>query len=322
MKKKILVTGGAGFIGSNFIRYILNKYPDYQIINLDKLTYCANLDNLKDVENNPNYKFVRGDICSLRIVDKVVKGCDIIINFAAESFVDKSIINPSEFIRTNVRGTYALLETAKEHKISLFCQISTDEVYGSTEEGSFREEDPLYPNSPYAASKAAADLLARSYFITYKLPVVITRSSNNFGAFQYPEKVIPLFITNLLEEKRVPLYGDGLHIRDWLYVLDNCEAIDLITHRGKAGEIYNVGGQNELTNLELTQFILKELGKKEGMIEYVADRPGHDRCYSLNCDKVKALGWQPRYDFKDALRETITWYRNNKNWWQRLKQKS
>lgn len=320
--KKILVTGGAGFIGSNFIRYMLNKYPDYQIVNLDKLTYCGNLENLKDVKNNPNYKFIKGDICNSRIVKRLARDCEVIINFAAESFVDRSIVNPSEFVQTNVYGTYELLEAAKEHRISLFCQISTDEVYGSTEKGSFKEEDNLSPNSPYAASKAAADLLVHSYFVTYNLPVVITRSSNNYGAFQYPEKVIPLFITNLLEEKKVPLYGDGLNVRDWLYVLDNCEAIDLILHRGKKGEIYNVGGGNEITNLELTQIILGELGKTEDMVECVTDRPGHDRRYSLNCEKITALGWQPRHNFKDALKETINWYRNNKSWWQKLKQKS
>jgi dTDP-glucose 4,6-dehydratase len=319
MTKTILVTGGAGFIGSNFIRHILNKYPDYKITNLDKLTYCGNLESLKDLQDNPNYQFVRGDICDSKIVEEVVKGCDCIVNFAAESFVDKSIVNPSEFIHTNVYGTYVLLEVAKRHKLSLFCQISTDEVYGSIEKGSSLEDSPLSPNSPYAASKAAADLLVHSYFVTYNLPVIITRSSNNFGPYQYLEKVIPLFITNALEDKKLPLYGDGLNVRDWLFVLDNTEAIDLILHKGKIGEIYNIGAENEKTNLKLAQLILKKLNKSKDLVEFVKDRPGHDRRYSLNCDKIRNLGWQPRYNFEEALEVTINWYLSNQKWWKRLK---
>ena len=316
---RLLITGGAGFIGSNFIRYILNKYSGYKITNLDKLSYCGNPENLKDIEKNPNYKFVKGDICDEKVVDKLVKNVDIIVHFAAQTHVDRSIVDASDFIQTNVYGTYMLLEVAKKYKINKMVHISTDEVYGSRESGSFKEEDALYPNSPYAASKAAADHLVHSYFVTYNLPVIITRSSNNFGCYQYPEKVIPLFITNALENKKLPLYGDGLNVRDWLYVLDNCQAIDLILHKGQVGQIYNVAAGNEKTNLELTKVILKIMGKPEGLIEYVKDRPGHDRRYSLDWTKIKALGWQPQYQFAEALRQTIKWYQDNKQWWQVLK---
>ena len=307
---RLLVTGGAGFIGSNFIRHILNKYPGYKITNLDKLTYCGNLENLKGIENNPNYNFFKGDICDEKVVGKLAKGVDVIVSFAAQTHVDRSIADASEFIQTNVYGTYILLEAAKKYKIPRLIQISTDEVYGSREAGSFKEGDALHPNSPYAASKAAADHLCRSYFVTYKLPVIIIRSSNNFGPHQYPEKVIPLFITNALKDKKLPLYGDGLNVRDWLYVLDNCRAIDLILHKGTLGEIYNVAAGNEENNLELTRLILRLMGKPEDLIEYVKDRPGHDRRYSLNTDKIKALGWQAQYKFEAALNETINWYRS------------
>ena len=316
--KRLLITGGAGFIGSNFIRHILNKYDDYNIVNLDKLTYCGNLDNLKDVEKNKRYKFVKGDIVDPKVVEKAMKGCDVVVNFAAETHVDRSIHGAAEFIRTNIFGTYTLLEAAKKFKTRLYIQISTDEVYGSIAEGSFNETDPLFPNSPYSATKASGDLLARSYFVTYKLPVIITRSSNNFGPYQYPEKVIPLFITNLLQNKKVPIYADGMNVRDWLFVEDNCEAIDLILHKGKPGEIYNIGGTTEITNLELTYNILGMLGKDKGSIEYVKDRPGHDKRYSLDITKLKAFGWHPRHNFKEALEATIDWYRNNKPWWQKL----
>jgi dTDP-glucose 4,6-dehydratase len=315
----ILITGGAGFIGSNFIRHILNKYPGYKITNLDKLTYCGNLENLKDIENSPNYKFAKGDICDKRIVDKLAKDSDIIVNFAAQTHVDRSIVDASEFIHTNVYGTHTLLESARRYKISKFIHISTDEVYGSREQGSFKEEDALHPNSPYAASKAAADHLVCSYFVTYKLPVIIIRSSNNFGPYQYPEKVIPLFITNALEGKNLPLYGDGLNVRDWLYVQDNCQAIDLILHKGELGQIYNVAADSERTNLELTRLILKIMGKPEGLIEYVKDRLGHDRRYSLDSSKMRSLGWQPQYAFEQALEQTVRWYQDNKQWWKKLK---
>ncbi len=316
----LLITGGAGFIGSNFIRYILNQYPDYKIINLDKLTYAGNLENLRDIENSPNYAFVKGDICNERIVDKLVsRKPDAIINFAAESHVDRSILGPDEFLRTNVFGTYTLLKTAEKYKISRFIHIGTDEEYGAIESGSFKESDVLNPSSPYSSSKAAASLLALSYFKTYELPVIITRSSNNFGPFQYPEKLIPLFVTNLLEDKKVPVYGDGQQIRDWLYVIDNCAGIDYILHHGQIGEIYNIGGGNEKTNLEITRIILNRLGKDENYIEYVRDRPGHDWRYALDSTKLRNLGWQPRYEFEEAMAKTVQWYQDNPQWWQLLK---
>ena len=316
--KRLLITGGAGFIGSNFIRHILNKYSDYNIVNLDKLTYAGNLDNLKDISKNKRYKFVKGDIADAKIVERVAKKCDTIINFAAETHVDRSIHGAAEFVKTNIFGTHTLLEAAKRFGTKLFIQISTDEVYGSITEGSFKETDPLLPNSPYSSTKAGSDLLARSYFVTYKLPVIITRSSNNFGPYQYPEKVIPLFITNLLQDKKIPLYADGMNVRDWLYVVDNCEAIDLIMHKGNAGEIYNIGGTTEITNLELTYNILEILGKDKRSIEYVKDRPGHDKRYSLDITKLRALGWCPKHNFKEALKTTIGWYRANNPWWTKL----
>lgn len=317
MKKKILVTGGAGFIGSNFIRYILNKYVDYEIINLDKLTYCGNLDNLKDVEDNPHYRFVKADICDAKIVTELIKDCDTIVHFAASTHVDRSIVEPSEFIQTNVYGTYVLLEAAKEWGVSLFCQISTDEVYGSRVEGYFKETDPLRPSSPYSASKAGADLLARSYYVTHNLPIIIVRSVNNFGPYQHPEKVIPLFITNILNNKKLPVYGDGQNIRDWIYVLDNCRAIDLIIHRGKIGEIYNVAANKEMKNIDLTRLILKLMNKTEELIEFVKDRPGHDQRYALDSTKIANLGWRPCYNFEQSLSETIEWYCNNREWWEK-----
>ena len=316
---KLLISGGAGFIGSNLIRYILAKYPEYKIVNLDKLSYCGNLENLKDIKTNPNYSFIKGDICEPKIVDRVIRDVDIVINMAAETHVDRSIADASSFIKTNVFGTYVLLEAARKRSIKLFLQISTDEAYGSIPEGSFKETDRLAPSSPYAASKAAADQLAGAYFTTYNLPIIITRSSNNFGPYQYPEKIIPLFITNLLEGKKVPLYGDGLNRRDWLFVLDNCAAIDLVLHKGKVGEIYNIASGNELNNRELTDIILKKMSRPEDYIEYVTDRLGHDRRYSLDCSKLRALGWQPGYNFNDALGLTVDWYSNNQTWWQRLK---
>lgn len=318
MKKTLLVTGGCGFIGSNFIRHIINKYPGYKIINLDKLTYCGNPDNLKDMAKDSRYKFVKGDICDYKLAKKISHGCDAILNFAAETHVDRSIKDASDFIHTNVRGTQALLEAARENKIPRYVQISTDEVYGSIEKGSFRETDPLHPNSPYAASKAAGDHLCLAYHTTYKVPVIITRSSNNFGPYQFPEKVIPLFITNLLDGKKIPLYGDGLNVRDWLYVVDNCEAIDLVLHKGKVGEIYNISSNHEIPNITLTKTILRLLGKSEKHIQYVKDRLGHDRRYSLNSSKVRRLGWHPRHSFAEALSYTVSWYSKNRRWWEKL----
>ena len=316
---RLLVTGGAGFIGSNFIRYMLSRYPEYNIINLDKLTYAGNLDNLKDIENHPGYTFVKGDICDSKIIDEVTDGVDGIINFAAETHVDRSILEPGSFIQTDVYGTYVLLEAVKRKGIGRYVQISTDEVYGSIEEGSFTEASPLSPSSPYSASKAGGDLLVMSYWKTYRIPVIITRSSNNFGPYQYPEKLIPLFITNAIEDKPLPLYGDGLNVRDWIYVLDNCEAIDIVFHKGKEGEIYNIGGGNERANIEITKLILQFLGKPEGLIRYVKDRPGHDRRYSIDSSKVEALGFSSRYSFEEALKATVKWYMDNEWWWKKIK---
>lgn len=316
---RLLVTGGCGFIGSNFIRYMLKKHPSYKIINLDKLTYCGRRENLKDVEKDKRYTFVKGDICDERLAAKLMKNCDAVLNFAAESHVDRSISDASDFIRTNVHGVQVLLDAARKNRIKKFIQISTDETYGSIKRGSFTETSLLHPNSPYAASKAGGDHLALAYYTTFKTPVVVTRSSNNFGPYQFPEKVIPLFITNLMENKKVPLYGDGMNVRDWLYVLDNCRGIDVILHKGRIGEIYNIGGSYEIPNIKLTRIILKLLGKTSSMIKYVPDRLGHDRRYSLSSSKIKRLGWWPTKDFYTAIKETIEWYRDNESWWKRLK---
>jgi len=320
-KKKILITGGAGFIGSNFIRYFLKRYRQCVVVNYDLLTYAGNLDNLKDLKENRRYEFIKGDIRNVKKIRQAVKGVDVIINFAAQTHVDRSILDAGEFVDTNIKGTQILLEAAREHSISRFIHISTDEVYGSINKGSFTENSEIKPNSPYAASKAAADILARSYFITYKTPVIITRSSNNFGPYQYPEKLIPLFVTNILEGEKVPLYGDGLNVRDWIFVLDNCRGIDLVLQKGKIGEVYNIGGNNEKNNLELTHLILNLLGKNKDFIRYVKDRPGHDRRYSLDSRKIRALGFKPELNFKRALKETIVWYEANRSWWEKIKNK-
>lgn len=315
---KLLVTGGAGFIGSNFIRHILDKYADYSVTNLDKLTYCGNLENLKSISKNSRYEFVKGDIADAKLVEKLMRKSNMVVNFAAETHVDRSISDTASFIRTNIFGTYTLLEAARKAGIKSFIQISTDEVYGSIAEGAFKEDDPLRPNSPYSASKASADMLARSYFVTFKLPVIITRSSNNFGPYQYPEKVIPLFITNALENKKVPLYADGSNVRDWLFVKDNCEAIDIVMHKGAYGEIYNIGAGREVANLELTCAILDILGKDKSLIKFVKDRPGHDKRYALDITKIEGLGWKPRHDFRFSLESTVKWYGENKSWWKSL----
>ena len=316
---KLLVTGGAGFIGSNFIRHMINKYPDYHITNLDKLTYAGNLDNLKDIEGHPNYTFVKGDICDTKTVTEAANGVDTIINFAAETHVDRSILEPGSFIQTDIYGTYVLLETVKAQGIKRYIQISTDEVYGSIEQGSFTEESPLMPSSPYSSSKAGADMLVHSYYKTFHLPVIITRSSNNFGPYQYPEKLIPLFITNALEDKPLPLYGDGLNVRDWIYVVDNCMAIDVVLHNGTTGEVYNIGGGNERTNIEITEIILRELGKPKDFIKYIKDRPGHDRRYSIDSSKTKSLGFENKFGFGDAISNTVKWYSDNEWWWKKVK---
>jgi dTDP-glucose 4,6-dehydratase len=314
-----LVTGGAGFIGSNYIHFILRKYDDVAVINLDKLTYAGNLDNLREVEEHPRYRFVHGDICDAMLVDEIMAETDIVVNFAAESHVDRSIGKPDDFIRTDVFGTFVLLEAARFHRVRKFIQISTDEVYGSTEHGSFKETDALMPSSPYSASKAGADRLAYSYFVTYGLPVIITRCSNNYGPYQYPEKLIPLFVTNALEDKLLPIYGDGKNVRDWIYVEDHCEAIDFLLAHGKAGEAYNIGGGAERNNLDITDMILAALQKPRSLMAFVKDRLGHDRRYALDTSKLAALGWQPKHDFAAALQFTIDWYVKNRRWWEKLK---
>ncbi|MDI6720612.1 MAG: dTDP-glucose 4,6-dehydratase [Methanomicrobiales archaeon] len=318
---RLLVTGGLGFIGSNFIRQMLEEYPGDTIVNLDKITYAGNPENLKDIAGDPRYTFVRGDICDPEIVSSVFREhpTDAVVHFAAESHVDRSIEDASVFVRTNILGTHVLLEAALNHGVGRFIHISTDEVYGSIRSGSFREADNLNPSSPYSASKAASDLLARSFCITHGLPVIVTRCTNNFGPYQYPEKLIPLFVTNLLDDKKVPVYGSGQNVRDWIYVLDHCRAVDFILRHGEPGEIYNIGGGNEKSNLEITRQLLDILGKEESMIEYVPDRPGHDWRYSLDSSKLRAMGWRPQFDFETALRATIQWYTENEWWWRPLK---
>lgn len=317
---KIFVTGGAGFIGSNFVRYLLESYPSYSVINLDKLTYAGNLENLASLEKNSRYHFVRGDITDTAVVDHIAGQADAIIHFAAETHVDRSIVNADEFIRTNVYGTYVLLEASRKYHHHRFIHISTDEVYGSRLEGFFKETDLLSPSSPYSASKAGSDLLVSSYHKTYGLPSVITRCSNNFGPFQFPEKLIPLMITNALEDKPLPIYGDGLYVRDWLYVLDHCKAIDHIFHQGKPGEVYNIGGQGDKNNLEVVHLILEILNKPKSLIQYVKDRPGHDRRYAIDPEKIqKELNWKPSYSFEESLEKTVNWYQKQTEWWKRIK---
>ncbi len=311
---KLLVTGGAGFIGSCFIKHILKKYPNYQVTNLDALTYCGNLNNLKDIEINPNYKFIHGNICDSNLVNKLVKDVDYIVNFAAESHVDNSIKNPDIFYETNIKGTLTLLNAAKSSNIERYIQISTDEVYGSLDDKTsyFTEDSPLRPNSPYSASKAGADLSVRAFYKTYELPVIITRCSNNFGPYQYPEKLIPFFISKLKNDEKIPIYGNGSNIRDWLYVYDHCSAVDLVLHKGNVGEIYNIGGHNEKTNLEIAKIILNQMGKNDSYIEFVHDRPGHDKRYAISNIKISAeLGWKPLYKFEESMQQTIDWYLKN-----------
>ena len=318
---RLLVTGGLGFIGSNFIRQMLEEHPGDSIVNLDKITYAGNPENLKDIAGDPRYTFVRGDICDAEIVGSVFREypIDAVVHFAAESHVDRSIEDASVFVRTNVLGTHVLLEAALNHGVKRFVHVSTDEVYGSIKTGSFRETDNLNPSSPYSASKAASDLLARSYYITHNLPVIVTRCTNNFGPYQYPEKLIPLFVTNLIEGKKVPVYGTGQNVRDWIYVLDHCRAVDFVLRHGEPGEIYNIGGGNEKSILEITEGILRALGRDESMVEYVPDRPGHDWRYSLDSSKLRAMGWKPEFDFETALQATVRWYTENEWWWRPLK---
>ncbi len=317
----MLVTGGCGFIGSNFIRHMLARYP-YNIINLDKLTYAGNPENLQDIEKDSRYTFVKGDIAEVSDLERVFElPIKMIINFAAESHVDRSIIDPDTFIRTNINGTFQLLEMAKKKGVERFVQISTDEVYGSLgKEGKFREDTPLSPNSPYSASKTSADVLAMSYYKTYGMPILITRCSNNYGPYQFPEKLIPLMITNALHDIELPVYGDGLNIRDWIHVQDHCEAIDVVLHKGVPGNVYNIGGENERTNIEIVKTILKALGKPETLIKYVTDRPGHDRRYAIDSTKLKTeLGFSPKTEFTVGMEGTVKWYRDNRTWWERIK---
>jgi len=318
---KLLVTGGVGFIGSNSIRHIRQEHPDWEITNLDKLTYAGNLENLKDIQDQPGYHFVKGDIADRELVDKLLsQEFDVIVNFAAESHVDRSILDASPFIETNVKGTQVLLEGAKKHGIQRFIQVSTDEVYGSIDRGRFTEESTLSPSSPYSASKAAADLLCLAYFKTHHMPVIITRCTNNLGPYQFPEKLIPLAITNALEDKPVPVYGDGLNIRDWIFVGDHCRALDAVIQKGKPGEIYNVGGGNEKTNLEIIRKLLELLNKPQSLMQFVTDRPAHDRRYALDCAKIsKELGWKPAHSFEKALSATVDWYLKNEPWWRSIK---
>ena len=316
---KLLVTGGAGFIGSNFIRHVLREHPADRVVNLDKLTYAGNPANLADVQRDPRYAFVHGDICDATLVREILRGVDAVVNFAAESHVDRSLVEPDGFLRTDVFGVFTLLEAVRDLKTARFLHVSTDEVYGSVTQGSSTEQDALRPSNPYSASKAAGDLLALAYWRTHGVPVLITRSSNNFGPHQYPEKVVPLFITNALDDQPLPLYGDGRHVRDWLYVLDNCAAIDLVLRKGMEGEVYNIGGGHEVENIVLTRQILHLLAKPETLIQPVKDRPGHDRRYSVDSKKIRQLGWTPRHRFGDALAATVAWYREHDAWWRPLK---
>ena len=318
----LLVTGGAGFIGSNFIQYMFEHYPKCRIINLDKLTYAGNLDNLIDVKDNSRYEFVHGDIRDKELIRNIIKKVQGVVHFAAETHVDRSIMEAGEFVLTDVFGTFVLLDSLKSSNIEFFLHVSTDEVYGSRDKGFFKEDDPLCPSSPYSASKAGADRLAYAYWVTYGIPIIIIRPSNNFGPFQYPEKFIPLFVTNALEGKNLPLYGKGTNVRDWLYVGDNCRAIETLMQKGKLGEVYNIGANNEVQNIEIAEKIVNLLGKPNSLIKFVPDRLGHDMRYAVDCSKIHALGWKPEKDFEDALEHTVRWYQKNEDWWRKIKEKS
>jgi dTDP-glucose 4,6-dehydratase len=321
--RNLMITGGAGFIGSNFVRYMLERHPAYRVVVYDKLTYAGNLDNLKDIEHSfgDRYAFVKGDICDASTVIEALREheVDTIVNFAAETHVDRSIMEPDAFIRTDVFGTYTLLEAARELKLERYHQISTDEVYGHVPEGASKEDDPVEPRSPYAASKASADMMVHAYHITYSLPVTITRGANNIGPYQYPEKVVPLFTTNAIDDQPLPLYGDGLQVRDYHYVIDHCEAIDLVLHEGDVGAIYNVGTGTEMPNIEMTRLILRLLGKPQSLIQPVRDRAGHDRRYSLDLTQIRALGWEPAHTCEEAIEKTVRWYVDNEWWWRPIK---
>ena len=315
----VLVTGGCGFIGSNFIRYMIRKHPQYRIVNLDKLTYAGNSQNLADLKGEERYSFTLGDVCDVEIVDPLVQKSEIVVNFAAESHVDRSILGGAEFVRTNIHGTCVLLESARKHGVERFYQISTDEVYGSIENGAWSEDQPLMPRNPYSASKASAELMVRAYNLNYGLPTLVSRASNNIGPYQYPEKRVPLYITNAIDELPLPVYGNGLQVRDHLYVEDHCAAIDLVLHRGTVGETYNIGGDNDATGMEVARAILERLDKSENLIEFVEDRLGHDQRYSIDSSKIKALGWESRYDFQAAMTRTVEWYVKREDWWREIR---
>lgn len=317
--RTVLVTGGAGFIGSNFIHHLLARY-DYQVINLDKLTYAGNPDNLRDIEDDPRYSFVHGDICDREVVGRLMTQADAVVNFAAETHVDRSLVDPGAFIQTEVYGAFVLLEAARQRGVERFLQVSSDEVYGDVEPGrSSEESDPPHPRSPYAASKAGAEQMCIAFHETYDLPVVISRGSNNIGPHQHPEKAVPLFVTNALDDQPIPLYGDGQNVRDWQFVADHCAALDLLLHRGEPGQAYNIGAGNERPNIEVVETILSLLEKPTGLIRFVEDRPGHDRRYSVDSTKVRALGWAPQHDFAKAIERTVSWYRDNRWWWEKVK---
>ena len=317
----LIVTGGAGFIGSNFVRYMLGKYPDYRIVVLDALTYAGNLDNLADVWKNPNFSFIKGDINDAALVENLAQNADVIVNFAAESHNDRAILDPDAAVQANFNGVFTLLEAARKFKHERFHQVSTDEVYGTTD-GIFREGDALEPNQPYSAAKAGGELMVRAYHQTFGLPTIVTRGSNTFGPYHYPEKIIPLFITNLIDDMPVPVYGDGMQVRDWMYVLDHCKGIDIALHQGTPGEVYNVGGDNDRPNLEIVHLLLKYLNKPDSLIHHVKDRPGHDRRYSLAVDKMAGLGYKPENErFEERLKETVDWYVANEAWWRKIKEK-
>ncbi len=319
---KVLVTGGAGFIGSNFVRYALQAHPDWHVTNLDKLTYAGRKENLHDVMDDPRHTFVHGDILDAPVAGPLVEAVDYVVHFAAETHVDRSIMSAADFIKTDVEGSFVLLEAARRNPgLKRFIQISTDEVYGSVPEGSSTETDELRPRNPYAASKAGADRLAYSYWATHDVPVIVTRASNNYGPYQFPEKILPLFVTNLVDDLQVPLYGDGGNIRDWLHVLDHCRALDLLLHTGTNGEVYNIGGGNEVKNIDLTHTVLKLMGKTTDLIKPVADRKGHDRRYSLGTKKLEGMGWKPQVPFEQGLAETVAWYQANEWWWRPLKER-
>ncbi len=318
--RRILVTGGCGFIGSNFVRHVLASHPGVEVVNLDALTYAGRLENLADVADDPRYTFVHGDICDAEVVARAMEGCDTVVNFAAETHVDRSLLGAGHFIQTDCYGVWVLLEEARRRRVERFIQISTDEVYGSIESGSFTETDPLMPRNPYSASKAGGDRIAYSFWASHGVPVVITRASNNYGPFQYPEKLVPLFVTNALADLPLPLYGDGGNVRDWLFVEDHCRAIDFLIERGEPGEVYNIAGGNERTNLEVTRMILDVLGKPHGLIRFVTDRPGHDRRYSLDAGKLARLGFEPATRFEEALERTVRWYVDNPGWWRPIRE--